>query len=102
MKLQRLQTTNLFYNRYVYKLRVKNKIGSIFRGMNLGFAKSKIDSKNPRISLALHGSFFDFLLGSGLKYGLSVSINNASSGIFLTTSCRSIAFLKVIIPVKDI
>ena len=43
MKLQRLQTTNLFYNRYVYKLRVKNKIGSIFRGMNLGFAKSKID-----------------------------------------------------------
>ncbi len=43
MKLQRLQTTNLFYNRYVYKLRVKNKIGSIFRGMNLGNAKSKID-----------------------------------------------------------
>ncbi len=43
MKLQRLQTTNLFYNRYVYKLRIKNEIGSIFRGMNLGFAKSKID-----------------------------------------------------------
>ena len=43
MKLQRLQTTNLFYNRYVFKLRVKNEIGSIFRGMNLGFAKSKID-----------------------------------------------------------
>ena len=43
MKLQRLQTTNLFYNRYVYKLRVKNEMGSIFRGMNLGYAKSKID-----------------------------------------------------------
>ena len=43
MKLKRLQTTNLFYNRYVYKLRVKNEIGSIFRGMNLGYAKSKID-----------------------------------------------------------
>ena len=43
MKLQRLQTTNLFYNKYVYKLRIKNTVGSIFRGMNLGFAKAKLD-----------------------------------------------------------
>ncbi|MBR20638.1 MAG: hypothetical protein CMA64_10950 [Euryarchaeota archaeon] len=43
MKLKQLQTTNLFYNRYIYKLRVRNEIGSIFRGMNLGYAKSKID-----------------------------------------------------------
>tara|TARA_A100001035_G_scaffold224951_1_gene185710 strand:+ start:1288 stop:1974 length:687 start_codon:yes stop_codon:yes gene_type:complete len=42
-KLQRLQTTNLFYNRYVYRLRIKNDVGPIFRGMNLGNAKAKID-----------------------------------------------------------
>jgi|TARA_B100000214_G_C23960470_1_gene624974 hypothetical protein len=42
-KLQRLQTTNLFYNRYVYRLRIKNDVGAIFRGMNLGNAKAKID-----------------------------------------------------------
>ena len=42
-KLQRLQTTNLFYNRYVYRLRIKNDVGAIFRGMNLGTAKAKID-----------------------------------------------------------
>ena len=42
-KLQRLQTTNLFYNRYVYRLWIKNDVGAIFRGMNLGTAKAKID-----------------------------------------------------------
>tara|TARA_B100000925_G_C21968054_1_gene456541 strand:+ start:298 stop:981 length:684 start_codon:yes stop_codon:yes gene_type:complete len=41
--LQRLQTTKLFYNKYVFKLRLKNELAAIFRGMNLGWAKTKLD-----------------------------------------------------------
>ena len=37
-------TSKLFYNKYVYKLRIKNSIASIFRGMNLIFAKTKLDA----------------------------------------------------------
>lgn len=36
-------TTKLFYNKYIYKLRIKNSIATIFRGMNLRYAKSKLD-----------------------------------------------------------
>ena len=41
--LQKHNTTSLFYNKYLYKLRIKNEIGAIFRGMNLTYAKQKID-----------------------------------------------------------
>ena len=41
--LQKHNTTSLFYNKYLYKLRIKNEIGAIFRGMNLSHAKQKID-----------------------------------------------------------
>ena len=36
-------TTSLFYNKYIYKLRIKNNIASIFRGLNLRYAKSRLD-----------------------------------------------------------
>ena len=41
--LLKKKTTSLFYNKYLYKLRLRNPIGSIFRGMNLGHAKQKLD-----------------------------------------------------------
>tara|TARA_B100000925_G_scaffold266310_1_gene226052 strand:+ start:3849 stop:4532 length:684 start_codon:yes stop_codon:yes gene_type:complete len=41
--LQRLLTTKLFYNKYVFKLRLQNPIAPIYRGMNLGWAKTKLD-----------------------------------------------------------
>ena len=41
--LQKFYTTKLFYNKYLYKLRVKTTIAALFRGMNLGFAKTKLD-----------------------------------------------------------
>ena len=36
-------TTKLFYNKYIYKLRVKAELAAIFRGMNLAHAKEKLD-----------------------------------------------------------
>jgi len=42
--LQKLYTTKLFYNKYIYKLRVKSDVASLFRGLNLGFVKSKLDA----------------------------------------------------------
>ena len=42
--LQKLYTTKLFYNKYLYKLRVKIDIASLFRGLNLGYVKSKLDA----------------------------------------------------------
>ena len=42
--LQKLYTTKLFYNKYLYKLRVKSVVASLFRGLNLGFVKSKLDA----------------------------------------------------------
>ena len=36
-------TTKFFYNKYIYKLRVKAELGAIFRGMNLAHAKEKLD-----------------------------------------------------------
>ena len=41
--LLKKKTASLFYNKYLYKLRLRNPIGAIFRGMNLGFAKQKLD-----------------------------------------------------------
>lgn len=43
MKLKHSCTTKLFYNKYIYKLRLKNNVGTIFRGLNLRYAKSKLD-----------------------------------------------------------
>jgi len=42
--LQKYYTTKLFYNKYLYKLRVKSTIASMFRGLNLGYVKSKLDA----------------------------------------------------------
>ena len=42
--LQKFYTTKLFYNKYLYKIRIKNSIGPIFRGMNLGYVKTKLDA----------------------------------------------------------
>jgi hypothetical protein len=42
--LQKLYTTKLFYNKYLYKLRVRSGIAPLFRGLNLGYVKSKLDS----------------------------------------------------------
>ena len=42
--LQKYYTTKLFYNKYLYKLRVKSTIASLFRGLNLGYVKSKLDA----------------------------------------------------------
>ncbi len=36
-------TNKLFYNKYIYKMRVKADLSALFRGMNLAFAKEKID-----------------------------------------------------------
>lgn len=36
-------TTKLFYNKYIYKIRIKNNISTIFRGLNLRYAKSRLD-----------------------------------------------------------
>ena len=44
------------------------------------------------------GSFFFPLFGIGAKKGLSVSISVFSIGIYLNVSCKSFAFLNVIIP----
>ena len=41
------------------------------------------------------------LLGSGAKYGLSVSIRSLSKGIILKVSCNSTEFLNVIIPLAE-
>ena len=42
--LQKKYTTKLFYNKYLYKLRVKSSVAPLFRGLNLGFVKSKLDA----------------------------------------------------------
>ena len=42
--LQKFYTTKLFYNKYLYKIRIKNAVGPIFRGMNLGYVKTKLDA----------------------------------------------------------
>ena len=41
------------------------------------------------------------LFGTGARYGLSVSIKILSFGINLKVSCKSIEFLKVIIPLPE-
>ena len=41
--LKKYQTSNLFYNKYLYKLRIRCELAPLFRGMNLGYAKSKLD-----------------------------------------------------------
>ncbi len=47
------------------------------------------------------GSFFFPRLGTGARYGLSVSIKTLSKGNDLKVSCKSIEFLKVIIPLAE-
>ena len=47
------------------------------------------------------GSFFFPLFGTGAKKGLSVSIKILFNGSDLKVSCKSIAFLKVIIPLAE-
>jgi len=47
------------------------------------------------------GSFFLPLLGTGAKYGLSVSIKILSNGKDLNVSCSPKEFLKVIIPLAE-
>ena len=37
-------TTSLFYNKYVYKLKIKNSLTTIFRNLNLRYAKSQLDT----------------------------------------------------------
>mgnify|MGYP001173589201 FL=1 len=41
--LQKFYTTKLFYNKYLYKLRVKSNLAPLFRGLNLGYVKTKLD-----------------------------------------------------------
>ena len=41
--LQKFYTTKLFYNKYLYKLRVKSSLAPLFRGLNLGYVKTKLD-----------------------------------------------------------
>lgn len=41
--LKKYQTSNLFYNKYLFKLRIRCELAPLFRGMNLGFAKSRLD-----------------------------------------------------------
>ena len=41
--MKNLSTTSLFYNKFLFKLRIKNSVGSIFRHANLRWAKSKLD-----------------------------------------------------------
>ena len=45
-----------------------------------------------RVNLVFDGSFLLPLFGTGAKYGESVSTNNLSEGIYLTTSTKSLAF----------
>lgn len=46
--MKKQYTSKLFYNKYIYKLSVRNEIGSIFRGKNLSYAKKKIDEMQRR------------------------------------------------------
>ena len=39
----KLFTSKLFYKKYVYKLRVNNRLATIFREMNLTYAKKQLD-----------------------------------------------------------
>lgn len=39
----KLFTNKLFYKKYVYKLRVKTRLATLFREMNLSFAKKQLD-----------------------------------------------------------
>lgn len=41
--MQKHTTTSLFYNKYIYKLSIRNEVASIFRGKNFSYAKQKID-----------------------------------------------------------
>lgn len=41
--MQRYQTTNLFYNKYVFKLRLKNDLAAMYRGLKFDSIKTKID-----------------------------------------------------------
>ena len=56
------------------------------------------DSNFAAVKSINEGSFFFPLLGTGAKKGLSVSIKILSKGKNLNVSCKSIEFLKVIIP----
>jgi len=41
--MKKYYTTKLFYNKYIYKLSVRNELATIFRGKNLSYVKTKID-----------------------------------------------------------
>jgi len=67
-----LETTKLFYDRYLYKVSVKNSLSSIFRDKNLSFAKHELgklqyqhDNENYPLNLVkglrqVHISYEDF------------------------------------------
>ena len=42
--MNRFSTTSLFYSKYLYKLRIRNEIAGMFRGLNLGDIKTKLDT----------------------------------------------------------
>lgn len=41
--MNKFETLKLFYNRYNYKISIKNSLGSIFRDKNLTFARDELD-----------------------------------------------------------
>lgn len=41
--MQKFETSKLFYGKYLYKLCIRNSIGSIFRGRKLSFAREHLD-----------------------------------------------------------
>jgi len=42
--LQKYETTKLFWDNYLYKLEIRNRLGSCFRGKNLSYARQELDS----------------------------------------------------------
>ena len=41
--MRKFETTKLFWNKYLYKLTINNRIGNIFRYKNLSYARSVLD-----------------------------------------------------------
>jgi len=51
--MNRYNTTKLFYSKYLYKLRVRNDIAGLFRGLNTNNIKSKLDTMQLDAELGL-------------------------------------------------
>ena len=59
-RLKKFETTKLFYNKYLYKLTLRNSLSPIFRDKNLSFARQVLDKLQHKYE---HGERLIFELG---------------------------------------